>query len=197
MSVDGMLRQAQPCGMSADTCSGMARSVRNRSGAPAVSRRQRGVAIVLAMGIVTLATLTAVGLLVTQSGWSRQVELLNAHRQSRMMLDAGLDWARAILNDDRRGGNVDHLRAEYRQRLAALKDRYPTVIAEVRGEGLLIGLKAVVPNGELSDAARKEKLLTVGAGDNVVRFVPPLIITEADVDQALAILEAALAEVAK
>ena len=50
----------------------------------------------------------------------------------------------------------------------------PTVLAEVRGEGLLIGLKAVVPSGDLVTALRDEKLLTVGAGENVVRLLPPL-----------------------
>ena len=50
------------------------------------------------------------------------------------------------------------------------------MIAEVRGEGLLIGLRAVVPSGELVDALRAEKLLTVAAGDNVVRLLPPLIV---------------------
>ena len=58
----------------------------------------------------------------------------------------------------------------FKQRLAEIKDRHPTVIAEVRGEGLLIGLRAVVPNGDLVDALRAEKLLTVAAGDNVVRL---------------------------
>ena len=57
-----------------------------------------------------------------------------------------------------------------KQRLAELKDRYPGVIAEVRGEGLLIGLRAVVPNGDLVTELRNEKLLTVAAGDNVVRL---------------------------
>ena len=60
-----------------------------------------------------------------------------------------------------------------------MKDRYPSVIADVRGEGLLLGLRAVVPSGELVDALRAEKMITVAAGDNVVRLLPPLIITEA------------------
>src|SRR5436190_8180804 len=64
-----------------------------------------------------------------------------------------------------------------KQRLAEIKDRYPTVISEVRGEGLLVGLRAVVPNGELVDALRAEKVITVAAGDNVVRLLPPLIAT--------------------
>jgi len=57
----------------------------------------------------------------------------------------------------------------FKQRLAELKDRHPAVIAEVRGEGLLIGLRALVPAGELVDALRAENLLTVAAGENVVR----------------------------
>ena len=60
------------------------------------------------------------------------------------------------------------------------------MIAEVRGEGLLIGLKCEVPNGEVIDAFRAEKLLAVGAGDNVARLVPPLIVTEAEVAEAIA-----------
>ena len=89
---------------------------------------------------------------------------------------------------------LDHVRQMsllFRQRLAEIKDRHPSVIAEVRGEGLLIGLKSVVPNGELSDACRAEKLLTVGAGDNVVRLVPPLIVNEAELAEAVVRLDRA------
>ena len=50
------------------------------------------------------------------------------------------------------------------------------MIAEVRGEGLLVGLRAVVPSAELVDELRAEKMLTVAAGDNVVRLLPPLIV---------------------
>jgi acetylornithine/N-succinyldiaminopimelate aminotransferase len=73
----------------------------------------------------------------------------------------------------------------FKQRLAELKDRHGGVIAEVRGEGLLIGLRAAVPNGELVDALRGEKLLTVAAGDNVVRLLPPLIVSEAEIADAV------------
>jgi acetylornithine/N-succinyldiaminopimelate aminotransferase len=104
----------------------------------------------------------------------------------------------AVLDVVLKPGFLDHVKTAellFRQRLASLKDRYPTVIAEVRGEGLLLGLKAVVPNGELSDAARKEKLLTVGAGDNVVRLVPPLIVTDAEITEALDKLDRACAAI--
>jgi acetylornithine/N-succinyldiaminopimelate aminotransferase len=80
-----------------------------------------------------------------------------------------------------------------KQRLAEIKDRHPGVIAEVRGEGLLLGLRCVVPNGQLVDALRDEHLLAVAAGDNVVRLVPPLIVSEAEVGDAMGMLDRACA----
>ena len=84
-----------------------------------------------------------------------------------------------------------------KQRLAELKDRYPTVIAEVRGEGLLIGLRAVVPNGDLVSELRAERLLTVAAGDNVVRLLPPLIVGEEELSQAVGMIDRACSRLAK
>jgi acetylornithine/N-succinyldiaminopimelate aminotransferase len=81
-----------------------------------------------------------------------------------------------------------------KQRLAEIKDRYPSVVAEVRGEGLLLGLRAVVPAGELVNAIRAEKMLTVAAGDNVVRLLPPLIISEEEAAEGVARLERACAK---
>src|ERR1700755_3413538 len=72
-----------------------------------------------------------------------------------------------------------------KQKLAAVVDRHPDILAEVRGEGLLIGLKAVVPSGDLVNALREQKLLTVGARDNVVRFLPPLIVSETDIGESV------------
>jgi acetylornithine/N-succinyldiaminopimelate aminotransferase len=73
----------------------------------------------------------------------------------------------------------------FRQRLAEIRDRHPGVVADVRGEGLLLGLVAACPNGELVDALRAEKLLAVAAGDNVVRMLPPLIIEEPEIADAV------------
>ncbi len=100
----------------------------------------------------------------------------------------------AVLDEVTRPGFLDNVRRMellFRQRLAEIKDRHPAVIAEVRGEGLLIGLKCVVPNGELADACRAEKLLSVLAGDNVMRLVPPLIVTETEVAEAIGRLDRA------
>jgi len=79
----------------------------------------------------------------------------------------------------------------FKQRLAELKDRHPAVIAEVRGEGLLIGLRTVVPNAKLVDALRVEKMLAPAAGDNVVRLLPPLIAGDAEIGEAMARLDRA------
>jgi acetylornithine/N-succinyldiaminopimelate aminotransferase len=91
-------------------------------------------------------------------------------------------------------GFLDHVRQVgllMMQRLAELRDRHPDVIGEVRGQGLLLGLRTVVPNGDFVAAARGQKLLTIPAGDNVVRLMPPLIITEAEAGEATSRLDAA------
>jgi acetylornithine/N-succinyldiaminopimelate aminotransferase len=79
----------------------------------------------------------------------------------------------------------------FRQRLAEIRDRHSGVIAAVRGEGLLLGLVAVGPNGALVDALRAEKLLAVAAGDNVVRILPPLIVEESEIAEATARIDRA------
>jgi len=78
-----------------------------------------------------------------------------------------------------------------KQRLAELKDRHSSVIAEVRGEGLLIGLRMVPPVAEMVDELRNEEMITVAAGDNVVRLLPPLIISEAEISEAIARIDRA------
>jgi acetylornithine/N-succinyldiaminopimelate aminotransferase len=102
--------------------------------------------------------------------------------------------ANAVLDVMLQPGFFEHARRMsllLKQKLASVVDRHPSVLSEVRGEGLLIGLKAVVPSGDLVTALRGEKLLTVGAGENVVRFLPPLIVTEAEIEEAVARLERA------
>jgi acetylornithine/N-succinyldiaminopimelate aminotransferase len=104
--------------------------------------------------------------------------------------------ANAVLDVMLKPGFFDHVQKMsllLKQKLASVVDRYPSVLAEVRGEGLLIGVKAVVPSGDLVNALREEKLLTVGAGENVVRFLAPLIVTEAEIEQSVACLERACA----
>ena len=94
------------------------------------------------------------------------------------------------------GGFLERVRRTglfFKQRLAEIKDRYPAVIEEVRGEGLLVGVRALVPAGELVDALRAEKMLAVAAGDNVVRLLPPLIVSDAEIGEGIARLDRACA----
>jgi acetylornithine/N-succinyldiaminopimelate aminotransferase len=79
----------------------------------------------------------------------------------------------------------------FRQGLASLKDRFPEVIEDIRGEGLLLGIKAKVPAGELVGAMRAENMLAVPAGDNVVRLLPPLTITAQEAREGLSRIEKA------
>jgi acetylornithine/N-succinyldiaminopimelate aminotransferase len=67
--------------------------------------------------------------------------------------------------------------------------RHPSVFVDARGAGLLLGLKCAIPNGEAQTAAMAEGLLTVAAGDNVLRLAPPLIIDRAICDEALMLLD--------
>jgi acetylornithine/N-succinyldiaminopimelate aminotransferase len=78
-----------------------------------------------------------------------------------------------------------------KQRLAELKDRFPSVIAEIRGKGLLMGIRTIVPNTDLVAELREQKMLTIGAGDNVVRLLPSLTADESDVGEAVKRIEAA------
>ncbi|MBR0829165.1 aspartate aminotransferase family protein [Bradyrhizobium manausense] len=106
--------------------------------------------------------------------------------------------ANAVLDVMLKPGFFDHVQKMsllLKQKLASVIDRHPEIVSEVRGEGLLIGIKAVVPSGDLVNALRNEKLLTVGAGDNVVRFLPPLIVTETELDESVARLERACAAI--
>lgn len=77
-----------------------------------------------------------------------------------------------------------------RKGLVKIVAENPAVYAEVRGEGLLMGLRCVVPNGEVQTRLREQGLLTVAAGDNVVRLLPPLTIGDAEIQEALAAVKA-------
>jgi acetylornithine/N-succinyldiaminopimelate aminotransferase len=92
---------------------------------------------------------------------------------------------------------VRHSGLLLKQRLAEIKDRYASVVSEVRGEGLLIGLRMVPPVGEMVDELRAEKMIAVAAGDNVVRLLPPLIISEDEIAEAVSRIDRACARLAR
>jgi acetylornithine/N-succinyldiaminopimelate aminotransferase len=108
--------------------------------------------------------------------------------------------ANAVLDVMLEPGFLDRVRRTglfFKQRLAEIKDLYPSVISEVRGEGLLVGVRASVPAGELVDALRAEKMIAVAAGDNVVRLLPPLIISEQEIAEGIARLDRACARLSR
>ncbi len=84
-----------------------------------------------------------------------------------------------------------------KQQLAMLKDSCPSIIADVRGAGLLLGIKTHVPNGDLVNALRDEGMISVVAGDNVVRILPPLVAGEAELAEAMRCLGAACTKLAQ
>ena len=100
----------------------------------------------------------------------------------------------AVLDIVLADGFLQHVRdiaLVFRQGLASLKDRFPDIIEDIRGEGLMLGIKAAIPQGDLLQAIRAEHLLGVPAGDNVIRLLPPLIVTAEEAREGLARIERA------
>ena len=75
------------------------------------------------------------------------------------------------------------------QQLSGLKDRYPEVVVDIRGKGLLIGIKLATPNREFMQHARDNHLLIAGGGDNCVRLLPPLTLSLEEAREAIGLLE--------
>ena len=89
---------------------------------------------------------------------------------------------------------VDAVARRFRARLEALVADHAGVLSEVRGFGLMQAVKCVGENKALVAKLFDHGLLAIAAGDNVVRFVPPLIIEDRHVDEAMAILDASCRE---
>ncbi|MDM9626265.1 aspartate aminotransferase family protein [Rhizobium sp. S152] len=87
--------------------------------------------------------------------------------------------------------HVNDVALVFRQGLASLKDRFPDVMEDIRGEGLLLGVKAAVPSAELLQEIRAANLLAIPAGDNVIRLLPPLVVTADEAREGLGRLERA------
>ena len=103
--------------------------------------------------------------------------------------------ADALLN----GGVLENCRTqgEYLiKKLEPLKDKYPSCVQGVRGRGLMIGVVLAFPAGELLGILRSKGLIALSAGENVLRLVPPLIVTREQCDKALELIDAGLAELA-
>ncbi len=89
--------------------------------------------------------------------------------------------------------HVQEMGLLFKQRLAEIQDRHADIVGEVRGEGLMLGLKCNVPNTDVAGAFFAEKLLAVAGGENIVRLLPPLVVTEAEIKEACAKIDSACA----
>jgi acetylornithine/N-succinyldiaminopimelate aminotransferase len=87
--------------------------------------------------------------------------------------------------------HVREVAGYFTQQLSGLRDRFPDVVVDIRGKGLLIGIKLATPNREFMQHARDQRLLIAGGGDNCVRLLPPLVITVEEASEAMAKLERA------
>lgn len=101
-----------------------------------------------------------------------------------------------VVNDPAFLAQVDRVSRGFWTRLEGLAASHSTVFEQVRGAGLMLGLKCVMPNGDVQTAFREQGLLTVGAADNVVRLLPPLTIGEPEVDEAMGMMEKAARKLA-
>ncbi|HAT36512.1 MAG TPA: acetylornithine transaminase, partial [Rhodospirillaceae bacterium] len=93
-----------------------------------------------------------------------------------------------IVSDENFLKNVRQVGELLRTEIEKLCDAHPNVFKSVRGAGLMLGIECGPPNGELVDLAREEGLISVVAGDNILRLVPPLIIEKSHVEEAVGIL---------
>ena len=127
-----------------------------------MSAKQQGVAIVLAMGVVALATMTATAIMITQSTWSRASELTADHVQAQVLIQAGVDWSRAVLGDDRRANDVDHLGEPWALRLPPMPVENGELAGYIEDQQGLFNLNNLVQGGKanLTQIAHFQRLLS-------------------------------------
>lgn len=140
--------------------------------------RQSGVAIVLAMGVVALAAISATAMMVTQSTWSRHNELSTDQVQARALLQVGVDWTRAVLSDDRRSSNVDTLGEPWALRLPPIPVENGTLAGRIEDQQGRFNLNNLVRDGKLNPAqlAHFQALLSllglpIALGDALVDWI--------------------------
>lgn len=125
--------------------------------------RQTGVAVIMVILIVALATTLAVYISQQQSLWQRQVETQFDHTQARRLGIAGIDWARAVLADDAHSNNIDHETEMWTLRLPAMPVENGEVLGIIEDRQGLFNLNSLVRNGATStpDLAKFQRLLAI------------------------------------
>lgn len=92
---------------------------------------------------------------------------------------------------------VERKSAKFVEAFKKLQEKYPEVITDVRGQGLLLGVQFSESPAKVIDAARELGLIVISAGNNVVRFVPALTIEDKHIEEGLAVFETAIGQVYK
>jgi acetylornithine/N-succinyldiaminopimelate aminotransferase len=92
--------------------------------------------------------------------------------------------------------DVERKGRKLRGELDKIAREFPAVFLDARGLGLLLGMKAAIPVGQVQAACVAEGLMAITAGDNVLRLAPPLVVTDSDIDQSVVMLRAATKKVA-
>ena len=124
---------------------------------------ERGVAVVLAMGVVALAAVAATAILVSQSTWARRAELTANHAQAQELVQAGSDWARAVLSDDRRFSSTDHPGEPWALRLPPLPVEKGELVGHIEDQQGKFNLNNLLKNGKvnLAQLAHFQRLLSI------------------------------------
>lgn len=110
---------------------------------------QRGMAVVLAMGVVALAAMAAAAILLPLGTWARHSELAADRTQALLVVKAGVDWARAVLSDDRAGSSVDHLGEPWALRLPPLPVDNGQLAGHLDDQQARYNLNNLVRNGKI------------------------------------------------
>ncbi|WP_208435582.1 aspartate aminotransferase family protein [Bartonella phoceensis] len=112
----------------------------------------------------------------------------------------GMAVSNSVLDTILEPGFLDHVQNmgnKFKSGLSNILNIYPDIICAIEGVGLMIGIQCVVPSNIVINALEKEYVLSVGANNNVVRFLPPLIIKEEEVNESLFRIEKAIAYISQ
>jgi general secretion pathway protein K len=115
------------------------------------------------MGVVALAAMAATAVMITQSTWSRESELTAGHVQAQALIQAGVDWSRAVLGTDRRSNSVDHLGEPWALRLPPMPVENGELTGYIEDQQGLFNLNNLVKGGKVNPAqlANFQRLLSV------------------------------------
>ncbi|MDO9475755.1 MAG: type II secretion system minor pseudopilin GspK [Pseudohongiella sp.] len=137
---------------------------------------QQGVAIIMAMAVVTLAALAATAIVVTQSTWARRVQLANDHTQAQLLIQTGLDWGRAVLSDDLRVSTADHAGEPWAMVLPAVSVDNGNLLGHIEDQQGRFNLNNLLQDGNInaSQLEAYQRLLVL------LNLPPVLALTLAD-----------------